>query len=176
MKLALASVLVLALAATAVAQMPDKPGPEVKKLDYFVGTWTIDGTIQPGPWGEGGKFSATGTSEWMPGNFFVVGHSDFKMPAQFGGDGKDTSFMGYDTDRNVYTSDSFSTQGRHESATGTLANDTWLWTSTVNYGGQEIKQKMTIKMLSPTSHTMKFESSIDGTNWMTFMECKATKK
>jgi hypothetical protein len=35
---------------------------------------------------------------------------------------------------------------------------------------------MTIKTLSPTSYTMKFEVSIDGTNWMTFMEGKATKK
>ena len=41
---------------------------------------------------------------------------------------------------------------------------------------QEVKQRMTIKTLSPTSYTMKFEVSIDGTNWMTFMEGKATKK
>jgi hypothetical protein len=161
---ALASVLVLALAATAVAQMPDKPGAEVKKLDYFVGTWTTEGTIQPGPWGEGGKFSATGTIEWMPGNFFLVNH------------GKSTAILGYDTDHNVYTSDSFSSQGRHESATGTFANDTWVWTSSAIYGGQEIKQRRTMKILSPASHSMKFETSIDGTNWMTFMECKSTKK
>jgi uncharacterized protein DUF1579 len=173
---AFASVLVLALAATAVAQMPAKPGPEVKKLEYFVGTWTTEGTIQPGPWGNGGKFSATDTSEWMPGNFFVVGHSDYKMPAEFGGDGKGTYFLGYDTDKNVYTSDEFTSEGRHEASKGTFSSDTWVWTSTATYGGQEVQQKMTMKVVSPTSYTMKFESSIDGTNWMTFMECKSTKK
>ena len=33
---------------SAWAQMADKPGPEVKKLDYFVGTWTVEATIAPG--------------------------------------------------------------------------------------------------------------------------------
>lgn len=173
---ALATLLVFAFAASAVAQMPDKPGPQVKKLDYFVGTWTSEGTIPPGPWGNGGKFSSTETSEWMPGGFFLVSHSDFKMPAELGGDGKGTSIMGYDTDKNVYTVDEFSSQGRHDTSKGTLTGDTWVWTSSANYDGQDIQQKMTIKVLSPTSYTMKFESSIDGTNWMTFMDAKATKK
>jgi hypothetical protein len=35
---------------------------------------------------------------------------------------------------------------------------------------------MTIKMLTPTSYSVKFEVSMDGTNWMTFMDAKATKK
>lgn len=39
-----------------------------------------------------------------------------------------------------------------------------------------IKQKMILKVLTPSSYTMKFEVSPDGTNWMTFMEGKATKK
>ena len=35
---------------------------------------------------------------------------------------------------------------------------------------------MTIKTLSPTSYTMKFEISMDGKNWSPFMEAKTTKK
>jgi hypothetical protein len=137
----LVSTLVL-LAASAWAQMAPKPGPEVKKLDYFVGTWTTEATIAPGPWGAGGKFSATDTTEWMPGSFFVE----------------------------------FNSQGRREVSKGTVSGDTWTWTSTQNYGGQEIKQKMTIKVLTPASYTLKFEISMDGTNWTTFMDGKATKK
>lgn len=171
----LVSTLVL-FTASAWAQMAPKPGPEVKKLDYFVGTWTTEGTVAQGPWGAGGKFSATDTAEWMPGNFFMEGRSDFKMPPEVGGEGKSTWYMGYDTDANVYTYDEFSSQGRHEVSKGTVSGDTWTWTSTANYGGQEIKQKMTIKVLTPTSHSLKFETSTDGTNWMTFMEGKATKK
>lgn len=163
-------------AVSAWAQMENKPGPELKKLDAFVGTWTTDGTVAQGPWGAGGKFSATNTTDWMSGNFFTEGHSDFKMPAEIGGDGKETVYMGYDTDQNVYTYDSFSTQGRHNVSTGTVTGDTWLWTSEAIYSGQHIKQKMTIKILTPASHSVKFEISLDGTSWMTFMEGKATKK
>jgi hypothetical protein len=166
----------LLLAAPAFAQMSGPPGPEVKKLDYFVGTWTTEGTVAQGPWGAGGKFTATRTEEWMPGNYFVQGRSDFKMPPEIGGEGKEVSYMGYDSDQNIYTFDSFNSQGRRESSKGSLSGDTWTWNSSHSYGGQEVQQKFTIKMVSPTSYTVKLEVSIDGTNWMTFMDAKATKK
>jgi hypothetical protein len=175
LKATLASALVF-LAASALAQTPSKPGSEVKKLDYFVGAWTLDGTIVPGPWGDGGKFSSSNTTAWMDGNFFLVGHSDFKMPAELGGDGKGTSFMGYDADQNVYTYDAFNSLGRRENSKGTLTGDTWVWTGSANYGGQEIQRKTTMKVVSPNSYTFKLEVSIDGTNWMTFMDVKATKR
>jgi hypothetical protein len=40
----------------------------------------------------------------------------------------------------------------------------------------EIQGKMTIKTLSRTSYTLKFEVSMDGKNWTPFMEGKASKK
>lgn len=168
------SALVL-LSAAAWAQ-PSKPGPELKKLDYFLGTWTTDATIAQGPWGAGGKFTSSHSSEWMPGGFFLQGHADFTMPAELGGDGKGVSFMGYDTNENVYTYDQFNSQGHRQLSKGTVSGDTWTWTSSQIYAGQEFKQRMTIKVLTPTSYSMKFEISMDGTNWMTFMEGKATKK
>jgi hypothetical protein len=174
-KTILISTLVL-ITASAWAQMAPTPGPEVKKLDYFAGTWTVEGTIAQGPWGAGGKFSSTDTSEWMPGKFFVESHSDFKMPPELGGDGKAVSYMGYDTEENVYTYNEFNSQGRRENSKGAVSADTWTWTSSQNYGGQEIKRRMAIKVLTPTSYSLKFEVSTDGTNWMPFMEAKATKK
>ena len=168
--------LLLVTAIPALAQMGTPPGPEAKKLDYFVGAWTTEGTIAQGPWGTGGKFTTSETTDWMPGNFFVEAHANIKMPAELGGEGKGISYMGYDTDQNTYTVDDFTDQGRHDVSKGTVAADTWTFNSTANYGGQEIKQRMSMKVVSPTSYTMKFEVSIDGTNWMTFMEGKATKK
>jgi hypothetical protein len=170
-----ASALFLLAASAALAQMPAKPGPELNKLAYFLGTWTTDATIDPGPWGSGGKFTATGTTEWMAGNFFLVSHREYKMPADLGGDGTETAFIGYDSDHSVYTRDEFGSQGRHDTAKGTFSGDTWTWTSTHTYDGQDIQQKMTIKILSPASYSMKLDVSIDGTNWLTFMEGKATK-
>ena len=40
---------VILIAVSAVAQMGGPPGPEVKKLEYFVGSWTTEGTIAQGP-------------------------------------------------------------------------------------------------------------------------------
>jgi hypothetical protein len=175
-KATLASTLLL-LTVSAWGQMQaPKPGPEVQKLAYFAGTWTVEGTIGEGPWGAGGKFSTSSTADWMPGGFFLEGHTDSKMPAEIGGDGKTTSYMGYDQDESTYTSDQFNSQGRHESSKGTLTGDTWTWTGSQVYGGQNVQRKVTMKVLSPTSYTMKLEVSLDGTNWMTFMDGKATKK
>jgi hypothetical protein len=98
------------------------------------------------------------------------------MPAELGGESKGVSYMGYDTDQNTYTVDDFTDTGRHDVSKGAFTTDTWTFNSSATYGGQEVKQRMTLKVASPTSYTMKFEVSIDGTNWMTFMEGKATKK
>ena len=174
-KAILFSTLVL-FTASAWAQMPTTPGAEVKKLDYFVGTWSVEGTIGQGPWGAGGKFTSSDTTEWMDGKFFVERHSDFKMPSELGGDGKAVSYMGFDAEENVYTYNDFNSHGRRVDSKGTVSGDTWTWTSSQNYGGQEIKQKMTMKVLTPSSYGLKFEVSIDGTNWTQFMEAKATKK
>jgi len=164
------------IAVSPVAQMGGPPGPEVKKLDYFVGTWTTDGTIAQGPWGMGGKFTATASTDWLPGSFFLESKSESQMPPEIGGENKAVLIMGYDGQQNTYTSDRYSSLGQHETSKGTLAGDTWTWTSSSNYGGMEIQGKMTIKTLSATGYTMKYEVSMDGKNWMPFMDGKVTKK
>ncbi len=164
------------LAVSAMAQMPAKPGPELKKLDYFVGSWSVDATIGQGPWGAGGKFTSTTTTSWMPGDFYLQTQSDFKMPPEVGGEGKSTAIIGYDAEQNVYTRDEFNSQGRHVSSKGSLAGDTWTWNASQNYGGTDVQIRTTVKQLSPTSYSLKVETSVDGTTWMTFMEGKATKK
>lgn len=158
------------------AQIGAKPCPEVKKLGYFVGTWITKGTIAQGPWGAGGKFAWMETTEWMSGNFFVIGHWDFKMPPELGGDGKEIFIMGYDTNQSVYTFDAFSSQGRHQVSRGTIKDETWIWTGEATYDGQHVQQKMTMKILSPTSYSLRFDVSVDGVNWMMFMEGQARKK
>jgi hypothetical protein len=153
-----------------------QPVPEVAKLNYFVGEWTVEGTIFPGPWGAGGEFGWTDKTEWMAGKFFVVGHWDFSMPAELGGDGEELFVMGYDTRQKIYTFDAFSSQGLHQVSKGRLDGDTWMWDSEGIEAGVMVKQKMTMKMLSATLYTLKFEISNDGGGWATFMEGTAAKK
>jgi len=160
----------------AIAQM-NTPAPELKKLDYFVGNWSTEATVLPGPWGAGGKFTDNVETEWMKGGFFLVGHSDFNLPSELGGAGSALGVMRYDDDKKVYTDERFDSNGRHEISTGTLNGDTWTWTSQNNYNGMTIHSRLMIKMVSPASYTSKYEVSADGgANWMPFWDGKATKK
>lgn len=163
---------------TTLAQMgPPAPSPELQKLDVFAGNWSIDATIPPGPWGSGGKFTSSGSGEWIKGGFFLVNRADFSMPPELGGNGSGLAVFGYDADKKMYTEDRFDSLGRHAVMTGSLNGDTWTWTGENNYGGMTIKTRLTMKVTSPTSYTSKYEVSPDGgTNWMAFWEGKATKK
>lgn len=87
-----------------------------------------------------------------------------------------TEGIGYDTRRNVYTFDAFSSLGLHQTSEGSVNGDTWTWTSRPAYGAQTVQQRMTMKILSPTSYILKFEISEDARTWKTFMEGKAVKK
>jgi hypothetical protein len=46
----------VALAEAPTAQQP-KPGPEVEKLAYYLGTWKGEGESKSGPFGPAGKLS-----------------------------------------------------------------------------------------------------------------------
>jgi hypothetical protein len=158
------------------AQMgPATPAPELKKLDFLAGDWTDEGTMTMGSSGTPStKWTMTTHAEWMDGNFFLVEHDD----ADLGSMGKSTelAILGYDSDKKMYTYHAFSSTGEAGSSTGTVDGDTWTWLSTEHFGGTPMKGRYTIKVLSPTSYTMKYELSKDGTNWTTAMEGKATKK
>jgi hypothetical protein len=56
-------------------RMP-RPDPALKRLDFLVGTWRLDGTLEAGAMGPGGTLSGTETFEWLPGGFFLVHHWD----------------------------------------------------------------------------------------------------
>jgi Protein of unknown function (DUF1579) len=164
------------ISATSVyAQMgPPPPAPELKKLDFMAGDWTAEGTMNPGPGMPGGKFTFNSHAEWMQGNYFLVENSDMDLGPM--GKGKELAILGYDSDKKVYTYRAFNSMGEAEESTGNVDGDTWIWASDEHFGGMTMKGRFTMKVLSLTSYTMKFEVSQDGTNWTTAMEGKATKK
>jgi hypothetical protein len=166
--------LLLSIASSARAQSETpRPAPELKKLDYFAGTWTTEGEIKPGPMGSGGKFTGTNRVEWMEGGFFLVTRSEFNGAM---GKGAETAYMGYDSDDKMYTYDSFNTLGEADHAKGNVDGDTWTWQSKTRMGAQTMKGRLTIKMLSATAYNFKFETSPDGTTWTAVLEGKTRKK
>jgi hypothetical protein len=148
------------------------PGPELKRLDYFAGNWKLEGDAKPGPMGPGGKFTETDHIEWMAGGFFLLSHSS---EAGAMGSGTSLGVFGYDTNEKVYTFHEFSSSGESVHAKGTLSGDTWTWINEDKMDGKTTRGRYTVKMVSPTSYTSKLELQIEGGDWFTALEAKATK-
>ena len=153
------------------------PAPELKKLDYFVGTWKTEGELKPGsmgPGSPGGKFTELGHNSWMAGHFFLAEHTNAKSDVM--GNLEEIAYLGYNTEEKVYTYDAFNSMGEAEHAKGTVEGDTWTWTSTEKMGGQTMKGRFTITVASPTSYTFKFEIAPENSsNYTTIVEGKSTK-
>ena len=166
--------LVLMLANLAAAQAPQmpKPAPEVKRLQYFAGTWNAQYEIKPGPMGPGGKMTAVDQSQMMPGGFFLETRTNGSGAI---GVLKGLAVMGYNAEEKVYTYDAFNNFGEADHFKGTVQGDTWTWNSEGMIGGKKTKLRFTAREVSPTMYTMKFEFATDA-DWLTVMEGKATKK
>lgn len=170
--LILAAAFVFAAAAMAQNEAP-KPGPEVKKLEVFVGSWTLDGSMKPGMMGPGGSMTETEKCEWMDGGFYVVCHSSYKSAM---GDGVGLSVMGYSAEDKTYTYREFNSFGEFEDSKGSVDGDTWTWAADERMGTMTMKSRFVMKFTSATAYAFVFDMSQDGTKWMTVMDGKATKK
>jgi len=159
--------------AAAMAQEAPKPGPELKRLDVFVGTWTLDGNMKPMMGSPGGTMTESEKCEWMEGGFYLVCHSDYKSSM---GNGTELSVMGYSDDDKAYTYHEFSSTGEYVDSKGKVDGDTWTWTNDEKMGSMTMKGRFTIQMTSASSYTFVFDMSQDGTKWSTVMEGKAAKK
>ena len=159
----------------APAPQAPKPAPEVKRLAYLVGNWTSEGTMQPGPFGPGGKWTGRERNEWMQGGFFVVSNGQMTAPAPMG-TGKGMAIFGYNADKKMYTYNGFNSWGEAEYSTGTVNGADWTWTSDSSFMGQPYKARFSMHEDSPTAYTMKFEMSNDGgKTWKMMMDGKAKK-
>ena len=167
---------ILVLGAVASGQQqpptPPKPGPEHKALGYFIGKWTGEAKIHPGPLGPGGTMKSSDSCESFGGGFHVVCRGSGAGPM-----GKMTSLgvMSYNASSKAYQYYGVDSMGTAEMATGQKKGDTWTYTSTSSIAGQTFQSRYTIVETSPTTHTFKWESSPDGNKWMVLMEGKATK-
>lgn len=165
---------IVAYAAPAVAQPPEmpKPGPEQKNLAQFVGTWKMDGTAQPSPFGPGGKVTGTETCKMFEGGWHVVCDSSATTPM---GPMKGHTIMTYDRNAKVYRYVSVSNMADAETATGTRTANGWNFTSTMDMNGKKIHSRFVMTNTSPTAYSFKWEISEDGKAWKPVMEGTSTK-
>ena len=179
MKRTLAVCVVLAVGglqvlSAAMAQQAPAPGPENKKLGYFVGKWTTEGELKASPMGPGGKITSTDTCEWFDGGFAVICRSDGTTPM---GPSKSVGIMGYSPEEKVYTYYGLDNTNMAMTSVphGTVEGDTWTYTDEAMMGGQKIKSRVTIKTLSPDAYTFAMEIQGPDGKWAPMMTAKSTK-
>lgn len=155
-------------------QAPPKPGPEHKKLDYFVGKWTGTGKMEASPFGPAGKITSTDDCQWFDGGFAVICHGQGTGPM---GTMKSIGILSYDMDKKVFTY-----YGQDNTAMvmttvpkGTVQGDTWTYNDEGTMGGQPYKSKMVLKIVSPTSYTFNWAMAGADGKWNTIVEGTSTK-
>ena len=147
---------------------PPKPSPEHKKLEYFVGKWTVEGEIKANEFVPAGKIVGTETATLGPGGFYVESRNEGQL-------GTRLAIIAYDSHAKVYTSYYASSVGLVGTATGTVNGNTWTWMVEDKYAGQSVKGRTTVTVLSPTQHTSKYEVADGKGGYTTIVEGKATK-
>lgn len=137
---------------------------------YFVGTWTLSGETKASPFGPGGKkFTASEKLEWMPGEFFLVAHS-YDQNKWVG-----LTIIAYDENAKVFTHTSYSASGDVEVMKGTAQGDTVIWSADSKVKGRPVRERMTIKKVSPVLYTFTFEIAPDPGDWSLVYEGKGVK-
>lgn len=134
------------------AGMP-KPGPEMKDLRSFIGTWTSEETYEKSPMmPEGGTGTGTNTVRQGPGGFSLLMEQRSKMgPVSFWGHG----VLTYDPNEKAYKMlwvDSM-TPGAVVSS-GHKDGDNLVYSGEMMMGGKKIKEKDVISDRTPTSYTL----------------------
>ncbi len=163
-------------AGAVIAQKPEMPtpGPEHQRLAAFVGNWTFEGEMKPGPMGPGGKLTGTDRIDWTPGNFFLQRAFQGKSPM---GEVQGIEIYGYDGAKKVYTFNSFDSLGMMGSGTMTVKGNTWTATGTSTIGTATMRDRCTLEFgAGGSTLTVKCETSADGKTWNPTVEGKATKK
>jgi len=164
----------LGLVAVACGQHSEqpKPGPEAKKLAYFIGTWQGKAEVKPSMFGPGGQAVNSSRNEWIAGGFFYLTHHEEQNPS---GTYHVVSVTGYDPGKKVYTTYSFYPGGGVERSEGTLAGDTWTWNASYDINGKTVKTRTIIKPTSATSYDFTWEIAANGDDWTTVQQGTAKK-
>lgn len=148
---------------------PPTPGPEHKKLEYFLGKWTVEGEIKANKFVPAGKSVSIETATLGPGGFYVESRNE-------GPSGTRLAIIGYDSNAKVYTSYYANSVGMVGVGTGTVTGNTWTWMVEDKYAGISIKGRTTVTILSPTQSTSKYEMADGKGGYTTIVEGKSTKE
>jgi hypothetical protein len=150
------------------------PGPENKKLGFFVGTWNAEGDLKPSPFAPGGKMASHDTCEWFEGGFAVVCHYNGIGPM---GSTQGIGILGYSAEEKAYTYYALDSgpMSRTTVPKGTEKDGTWVYEDESRMGGKPVKSRYTIQKTSPKSYSYKWEIEGGDGSWQTILMGKSTR-
>lgn len=160
-------VILLLLAAVSRAQAPaPMPGPEHKKLEAFVGNWTMEGVGRENPASPESKVVWTIEARWILGGFFVEFDHQWTVN---GRTYRTLEVVGFDSEKKRYTSHVFRPKGTVESCDVTFDDRKYVISGTSTADGKDEKWTCTwIFSDDWTSQTGKCESSRGSGRWTGF--------
>jgi len=172
MRSSVAVILICGFTALSLAQAPPespKPGPEHKKLEYFLGIWKVETEIKANEYVPAGKTVSTEKCALGPGGFYVESRAEGgQLPTRL-------AIMAYDSHAKVYTSYYANSVGLVGTATGSVNGNTWTWMEEDRFAGNAVKGRTTVMMSSPTQYTMKYEMADEKGGYIAILEGTATK-
>jgi hypothetical protein len=150
-----------------------KPGPEVQKLGYYLGSWRGEGETRGGPFGPAGKLSSTTTCEWFAGGFQLVCRGEESGPT---GTRAFLNIRAYDETAQAYTEYGISSFGESEYDTnGSIVGNKRTFVLNSEVEGKPARLRYTEVQVSPTFYTYQAEVSVDGGPWVVIADGKVTK-
>ena len=166
-----AVILICGFTSLVLAQAPParpQPGPEHKKLEYFLGKWNLETETKANEYVPAGKGSVTETYTLGPGGFYVERRAEGQVPRSLG-------IMAYDSHAKAYTSFYANSAGAVGTGTGSVNGNTWTWLTEDRLAGKAVKGRATITTTSSTQYTFKFELADAKGGYTTLSEGKGTK-
>jgi hypothetical protein len=103
---------------------PTEPGPEVRRLEVFIGRWITQGQLVDSAGEPGGRIVASDVYEWAPGGFFVIHPAHGRIGEVVGGG---VEIIGYDLPTQRYWSQFFDGQGNATTSELSLDQEHWVW-------------------------------------------------
>ena len=170
-RLSVTVILICGLTSLSLAQAPPegpKPGPEHKKLEYFLGTWKVESEIKANAYVPAGKGVTTETYTLDPGGYYLESRGEGQIPRTVG-------IIAYDSHAKLYTTFYASSAGLVGTGTGTVDGNTWTWMIEDKVFGKSVKGRTTITISSASQYTEKYEMLDANGRYVTIQEGTATK-
>lgn len=103
---------------------PAEPGPEVKRLEVFIGRWINEGYVVQEDGTPGSRIVTSDVYEWVPGGFFVM-HPAYGRIGDVGVGG--VEIIGYDPASRKYRSHFFDSRGNSSVSELTFDGEYWIF-------------------------------------------------